>query len=230
MKHFLARIAASALQTQPARPRLQPMLGSIYAPDIAFSPVDSSFSTTSLAYDTEPIARTTSSTAFAAQQSKQWTRSVDTPHHEPQGAYTNSEQSQSPSVKRVSQRYLHPEAPLMPVEPFASQTSLDTKSTSNETTQQRSEVTEPSLHSSRAAQPLMPYAPQAIRISPLRPAPVATAAQRTVSNSEPDEIHIHIGRVEVAAITPSAPRPAASPLRKSISLEEYLRHSNGGHT
>jgi len=37
--------------------------------------------------------------------------------------------------------------------------------------------------------------------------------------------HIHIGRIEVAAIAPPAPRPA--PVRKSLSLDEYLRRGNG---
>lgn len=47
--------------------------------------------------------------------------------------------------------------------------------------------------------------------------------------SEPDEIHIHIGRVEVAAISqPGAVRPAPTPpARKAIRLEDYLRRANG---
>jgi len=45
---------------------------------------------------------------------------------------------------------------------------------------------------------------------------------------EPDEIHIHIGRVEVAALAQPALRQAspAAP-RKSINLDEYLRRGNG---
>jgi hypothetical protein len=40
---------------------------------------------------------------------------------------------------------------------------------------------------------------------------------------EPDEIQIHIGRIEVTAV-PSAPvRPEAKPTRKSVSLDEYLK-------
>jgi hypothetical protein len=40
---------------------------------------------------------------------------------------------------------------------------------------------------------------------------------------EPDEIEIHIGRIEVTAVAQAAPRPAAAPARKSISLDEYLK-------
>jgi hypothetical protein len=47
----------------------------------------------------------------------------------------------------------------------------------------------------------------------------STGSQR----SEPDEIQIHIGRIEVTAVTQAAPRPAPPPARKSISLDEYLQ-------
>lgn len=43
-------------------------------------------------------------------------------------------------------------------------------------------------------------------------------------NREPDEINIHIGRIEVTAVPPPAasPRPL-SKARKSVSLDEYLK-------
>jgi hypothetical protein len=40
---------------------------------------------------------------------------------------------------------------------------------------------------------------------------------------EADEIQIHIGRIEVAAVTPAPARPPAQPVRKSLRLDEYLR-------
>jgi hypothetical protein len=41
---------------------------------------------------------------------------------------------------------------------------------------------------------------------------------------EPDEIQIHIGRIEVTAMPPAAPRAAAAnPRRGAPSLDEYLR-------
>ncbi len=46
--------------------------------------------------------------------------------------------------------------------------------------------------------------------------------------SEPDEINIHIGRIEVTAAQPAALRPAApKPRRKAPSLDEYLRRRTG---
>jgi hypothetical protein len=44
---------------------------------------------------------------------------------------------------------------------------------------------------------------------------------------QPDEIQIHIGRIEVIAVPPPAARPAAPPARRGQSLDEYLSRSNG---
>ena len=44
---------------------------------------------------------------------------------------------------------------------------------------------------------------------------------------EPDEIQIHIGRIEVTAMTPAPARPAPRPARKSPSLDEYLKRGEG---
>ena len=45
---------------------------------------------------------------------------------------------------------------------------------------------------------------------------------------EPNEIQIHIGRIEVAAISQPAPRPASrAGVTRSLNLDEYLRRGNG---
>jgi hypothetical protein len=43
------------------------------------------------------------------------------------------------------------------------------------------------------------------------------------SEREPDEIQIHIGRIEVTAVPPPVSRPQTKPARKSLSLDEYLK-------
>jgi hypothetical protein len=45
--------------------------------------------------------------------------------------------------------------------------------------------------------------------------------------AQQDDIQIHIGRIEVVAVSPPAPRPAAPSPRKGISLDEYLSRRNG---
>jgi hypothetical protein len=44
---------------------------------------------------------------------------------------------------------------------------------------------------------------------------------------EPDEVHIHIGRIEVTAAPPAPRTVAAPPARKAMSLDEYLARNGG---
>jgi hypothetical protein len=47
-------------------------------------------------------------------------------------------------------------------------------------------------------------------------------------SAQSDDIQIHIGRIEVTAVAQPASRPAAAPVRKAMSLDEYLgRRSRG---
>jgi hypothetical protein len=47
------------------------------------------------------------------------------------------------------------------------------------------------------------------------------------SAQEPDEIQIHIGRIEVTAVPPAPARPEAKPAARSVSLAEYLKRRDG---
>jgi hypothetical protein len=47
-------------------------------------------------------------------------------------------------------------------------------------------------------------------------------------SSQPDDVHIHIGRIEVTAVQPVPARTApAKPMRHAPSLDEYLKRRNG---
>ena len=77
------------------------------------------------------------------------------------------------------------------------------------------------MHSAAAARPQQglaphPGAPRAAHaLTPLRQAAPAPA--------EPTEVHVHIGRIEVTAITqPQAPRRAARETPEPLSLDAYL--------
>ncbi|QKE63246.1 hypothetical protein HNE05_07700 [Aquipseudomonas campi] len=67
-----------------------------------------------------------------------------------------------------------------------------------------------------------PVAPsQAVTAAPLASAP-------PIPSPQPDEVHIHIGRIEVTAIQESAPSKRAS--RKGaapLSLDDYLARRKG---
>lgn len=54
-----------------------------------------------------------------------------------------------------------------------------------------------------------------------------TIGRPASQEGESDEVHIHIGRIEVAAVTQPLAKPAPAPSpRKSLNLEEYLRRGN----
>jgi hypothetical protein len=50
----------------------------------------------------------------------------------------------------------------------------------------------------------------------------AFSARAPAPDRAPDEVRIHIGRVEVIAAPAAAPRPPTAPARKTMTLEEYL--------
>lgn len=73
--------------------------------------------------------------------------------------------------------------------------------------------------------PLLPASPPGAAPAP---AASASASASALPAREPDEVHIHIGRIEVTAIQES--RPAGKPSRKGaapLSLDDYLARRKG---
>jgi hypothetical protein len=60
------------------------------------------------------------------------------------------------------------------------------------------------------------------------PARDSLPVRRRPPGPEPGDIQVHIGRIEVMAAPPAAPRPVAAPVRHAMSLDEYLKRRNGG--
>jgi hypothetical protein len=92
----------------------------------------------------------------------------------------------------------------------------------------RSPETEEEFGKAVARQDLRPV----VRIAPRRSNPEADGKERMVSPSargarkEPDEIQIHIGRIEVIAVPPAPPAPpTVKPKRGAPSLAEFLRRN-----
>ena len=90
--------------------------------------------------------------------------------------------------------------------------------------------------SERAFIPLLASVTRADEPAPAhiaRPPAAPARAPRLIQNersaaSEPNEVQIHIGRIEVTAIQPAPARPAAGPPRRSgMSLDDYLKQRNG---
>jgi hypothetical protein len=61
-------------------------------------------------------------------------------------------------------------------------------------------------------------------VTKAKPDPFTRSAQ---AEREPDKVEIHIGRIEVTAVSQETPRPAAPRTRKSLDLGEYLKRRDG---
>jgi len=75
-----------------------------------------------------------------------------------------------------------------------------------------------------------PVAPRiAARLARNRPAADRIHGRPEPAASPAPDVHIHIGRVELTAVTPAAPprRESAANAKKPMSLEEYLRRRSG---
>lgn len=60
-----------------------------------------------------------------------------------------------------------------------------------------------------------------------RPGLALNVPVRRAAPPQTEEIQIHIGRIEVIAVPPPAPRAVPAPARKGLTLDEYLSRSGG---
>jgi hypothetical protein len=219
MSNFLQRVVATVIQPKV---KLQPMLGSIFAPRTFYSPAEFSpieISSQTLIPDGDEPATAprfdTSSQFFtknALETEDRWLRSTA---HEDSSV---SRPNRSPSAYQ----------PLLPA--FDSPRNLRTPAQS-EALVEDSPLESLKPAADPAASPTSRQRLIAVSQSPpsrLQPLDSPSNPRRfQPAQREPDEIHIHIGRIEVAAIAEPAPRPAAAQARRSVNLDEYLRRSNG---
>jgi len=66
-----------------------------------------------------------------------------------------------------------------------------------------------------------------VPLGPRRRPTASEVGRPEVAERQPDEIQIHIGRIEVTAVPPPVAAPAARPVRKSQSLDDYLKRRDG---
>jgi hypothetical protein len=240
MSNFLQRAAATVIQPQA---RLQPMLGSIFAPASPFSPVDSSPAGGSLSaetqiFSTHPQQPTRSSTSVRNAFSSEET--LLTPHSQIEStAPFQQARTSAPRTNHANEPLLPPqsasEAPAL--HPFQISENLPSRTRENHPAEDLGQVETSSRPASNSPyQPLVAANHPAAQTQPREASLAASnaaknarveATRRAAPTHEPDEIHIHIGRIEVAAVTQQAPRPAPAPARKSLNLDEYLRRGNG---
>jgi hypothetical protein len=234
MSNFLQRAAATVIQPQA---RLQPILGSIFAPsalrssEAFLSAVAESATQTSSPYRHEPIATPSFDASRLADRDRLFPaiaqedfsshRSLNnnqfslTTFNTPIGSRKSTHEHQPAEGSGRTSESLKPAASYQP------------QITAGEQTAFKPQTYEPLITAMQQPSP---------RLQPREPLPTeatirssrAEATHRSQpTQREPDEVHIHIGRIEVAAITQQAPRPAAAANRKSLNLGDYLKHGNG---
>lgn len=230
MSNFLDRLASSAAKPQP---RLHPILGSIYAPAVPLAGADS-FASSASSVDAETTAPSPRGTR------RTWVRDSEATQLLPPTVSLHSDRSANeqpvfaPTPSPMSTTF-------RPIVVLADRGASDSAS---EVSGQNEAVHSSPLHADfrhafpTAVQPLVSSdRASTSAVQPTRhPAPHAANTHIAKSESsrraaqaqrEPDEIHIHIGRIEIAAITPPASRPAPAAARKSLNLDDYLRRGSG---
>lgn len=241
MSNFLQRIASMAAPAQSlARPRLQPMLGSIFAP---VAPLVSA--ATGPPYSWETHAETQAAHAKIEMNLGNSDRLLTS---------TRASGSSPASAMPVTRLASLSEPPLLRGD-YGDDTSnharlggIEQHETSIVSRQSEKSRGEQSARGSgtrpfeaadsspgsrpersRAQQNLTSIPMQAMRAMRATAPPRIDAVLRaSAQRSEPDEIHIHIGRIEVAAVAPQPQRAAAPAPRKGLNLDEYLRRGSGG--
>jgi hypothetical protein len=227
MSNFLQRVAATVIQP---RARLHPMVGSIFAPSTLSLPAEFSSTQTEISSQTfashqEPMTASrfdTSSQAFVSQPFASEDRLFSaTPHEDSSLARSN----QSPAADQ----------PLLPAFDDLRWPSHRHQFAEDAAFEFSKSATANQLAPPGPYQPLIAATQQpAPKLQPRESLPTSTAARTSEAarraqpaQREADEIHIHIGRIEVAAIAQPSPRPVAVAARRSLNLDEYLRRGNG---
>ena len=226
MSNFLQRVAATVIQPKA---RLQPMFGSIFAPAESFPAQAEISSQTFAPHPQEPTALhfDAASQAFASQAFPSEDRLFSATAPED---FSATRSNRNPATDQ----------PLLPA--FTSPNDIRRPPPPHPLVEDAAfefskSATANQLVSPGPYQPLIAAGQQPLpRLQPRESLPTQTAARTSASEAarrsqpaqrEADEIHIHIGRIEVAAISQQAPRPAAAAARRSLNLDDYLRRGNG---
>ena len=253
MSHLFDRLASSVTRSA-GEPSLRPLAGSIYMPanqpgssasqlETIDSPAASQFSPTVGALPGADLPATARGAHPLEDGSVRALRlSASQPPAVPAASQFST--GQEPQSPERGQESMPDGAPPMLQNTTAVSDKL--RAADSQNTGRSSLASRPPAHSSQISiarhQPLLsptkPEPPNTPLGSLRGPEQSPSAAQRRSADSgrsapapsrEPDEIFIHIGRVEVAAVQQSPQQPAArpAPQRKSINLSDYLRRGSG---
>jgi len=233
MSNFLQRVAATIIQPKA---RLQPMFGSIFAPATLPSPAEFSPAQAEIASQTfaphrqEPMTAPhfdASSQAFASQAFASEDRLFSaTAPEDSSPAHSNRSPAADQPLRPAFSSPNDVRGPAHP-HPFVEDSAFESSKPATAIQSASPSPYQPLIAASQQPSPkLQPREP--MRTSTAARTSASEAARRAQSaQREADEIHIHIGRIEVAAIIQPPPRPTAAAARRSLNLDEYLRRGNG---
>ncbi len=206
MSGFLHRLAGAVLRPQQ---RIHPLVGSLYA-----------------GHHLEPEIGDEVNDVKSLQSSRLVPREVS-PHETP--AASNSSLTREQNENRVPAQEERPEAAVVDVKnrrtKAASQTHPEHSADSESTAETQSYT--PLLTASivpRTSETSVALVDRTVLPS-VSPGPIIYAARS--ERPEPDEIQIHIGRIEVTAVPQTQPSTPARAARKAPTLDEYLRRRDG---
>ena len=227
MSHFLQRLAASVV-ARPTAPRLRPVSGSIYAPlsgraaDVPKLPVEIP----------APIVRQVSAGTVE--------RGTRAERFEESRANEEDARSHVPGSRELQERLVPAARSVQRLLHVATDDSRQERGSKSAAPSSDREEFAESRDISRGDDPasLREVQTAGNLLRPMQPLASARDARAHVSEKpaerraaaqtrEADEITIHIGRIEVAAIAQPVARPASAPTRRAMSLDEYLKRGNG---
>ncbi|HEY2471697.1 MAG TPA: hypothetical protein VGI45_28180 [Terracidiphilus sp.] len=242
MSNFLERIAASVTAPSEASrrsSRLQPTMGSIFMPR-ELHPATSIVRPASMTPEftenlplsrhraespllSQPAVPSMSSTFEVVRES----RDATSPRNEfdREGPLLPINRTQPPAQMRAADMRLRPDASTIPE---SAVTAKDSLGEAAKPAEPQAKNPQPDVFVRRTIQPVM--VPPVLGNQARRSAhPQQPGRQSALPAQEPlNEVHIHIGRVEVAALAPPALRVPVQERRKSMSLDEYLRKFGHG--
>ncbi len=243
MSHFLERLAAGV--AAPATgPRLRPLPGSIYAPLGARR-------------SDEPVMLMEAAEATAAARSELFASSraenrafrSDRLDESSTREKVNGESARSHvsanaesleillPVARPADRVLHsPDMPAAEERDFPRHPGEDSaRRSGQEQLVKGREISRDEEYASvrdvtvKRSEALLRATPAVVQTGHVRAQAAGEQPLRSTTGEtrEADEITIHIGRVEVAAVMQPVMRPVTAPARRAMSLDEYLKRGNG---
>jgi hypothetical protein len=229
MSGYLARLIAHA-KVPPAsiRPIARPLFAPAPGPPAAAPPADEAVELSTTRRPGDRIAQSPQAPGAPARLSAGGSSldrsAIDSSSFE---RHSDSDRRNGMDREDVDGRGGREFTPLMPMREERLERSAETSSESATDSATRStpdQAIGPRLQDvsrSTAMQPLMPAPPSRPRLiavpTPASPPPM-------------DEVQIHIGRIEINAVPPASPRPAARAPNQShrgVSLDDYLRKGKG---